>query len=106
MCNFWCNSIKPTFGWLQYNKMKHHNELYFVCEYSVKMLSGMVTEFQALLDKQAEEAEAISMIEKRAHVEHSIAMEMRDIDHNNRLEASRKNPIGYNYNINKENNND
>ena len=99
-CNYWCNSMKPALGWLQYNKMKQHNEFYNMCELAVLELKNMIAEFQSILDKQAEEAETMAMLEARARVEHAVAVELRDADHKNRLELSRVHPIGYCININ------
>jgi hypothetical protein len=41
-CNYWCNSMKPTLGWLQYRKMKQHNEFYNMCELAVLELKNMM----------------------------------------------------------------
>lgn len=90
-CNFWCNKLQPKLGWLMYNRMKQYNELYALCELGVKSLSTMISEFQAMLDKQAEEDEAMSMIETRARVEHAIAMELR----NSQIKVVKQHPIGY-----------
>lgn len=90
-CNFWCNTVKPVFGWLQYNKMKQYNELYFLCDNIVRSMGNMIAEFQTMLDKQAEEAEAITLIEKRVRAEHAIALELRE----NQLQIAKSNPIGY-----------
>lgn len=97
-CNFWCNKLKPTLGYIQYNQMKMYKEYYALCELTVLGLASIISEFQAILNKENEEADAIRMIETRARIEHSIAMDMRDKDHDKHLEVFHKRPIGYNIN--------
>lgn len=97
-CNFWCNKLQPKFGWLQYKRKKEYESLYKMCELTVVDLSGTIQGFQAMLDKQSEEEEAIAAIETRLRVEHAIAVELRDADHTKRLELSRVHPIGYSIN--------
>lgn len=97
-CNLWCNKLQPKLGWLQRTRKLQYKELYVLCELSINKLAGLISEFQGMLDKQAEEEEALAMIEARVRLEHAIAVELRDADHTKRLELSRVHPIGYSIN--------
>lgn len=91
MCNFWCDELKPLFGYIQYDRMKKYKDVHRVCEFTVGSLNVILQGFNAMLDKQAEEAEAIAAIEKRLRIEHKIALELKE--EQNQIAKTR--PIGY-----------
>lgn len=95
-CNTWIDRTKPKVQFIQRKQTKLYNRLYNAAKYTIDEINGMIGQYDAMIERQAEEMRILGQIETRCRLEHQIAIEYQEKQLNKaKKEDKKKKPIGF-----------
>lgn len=95
LCNFWCECIKPKYGWLQYQQMMMYRDLYETCFFTINDVNQMLSSWKSMYDAEVEESKQRAQYEERMRLEQDLAMEFRDRQYEYDKNKSKMKQIGF-----------